>query len=1225
MSPEPGGAPDQRSVPSPEMVVAVGASAGGVAALKQFFAQVPRDTRAAFVVVLHLSPDHESHLSHVLQTATSLPVDRLADRTRLAAGHVYVISPNSSLTVADGDVVVSAVTTPEQRHAPVDVLFRTLAEAQGTNAVGVVLSGTGPNGSSGLKWIKEHGGLVLAQDPAEAEFADMPRNALATGLVDYALPAAAIPDAIARYFARRATPRLSASADGEDGDGLRDLVTLLRVRTGHDFSNYKQGTVLRRVARRMHVHGVSTLRDYARFLRDSPEEAGLLLNELLISVTSFFRDPQPYEVIEQRVVPQLFAGKGSSEYVRAWVAGCATGEEAYSVAMLLAEAAANVEAPPAIQVFGSDLDERAISIAREGVYSQAEVAEISEERLRRFFVRDQARYRVRRELREIMLFAHHDIIKDPPFSHLDLVVCRNVLIYLNRPMQQRLIETFHFALRPGGYLFLGGSETVDAASDLFAPFDNAARIYESRTGATRQPPLVTEVRALARPRVETRVPEIRPTERQSPADLHQRLLEQYAPPSIVVTEEYQVIHISESAARYLAVPAGEPSRDLLRLLRPELRVDMRTALHKAVRERASVEVQDIPLGADGGRVTIGVRPVLRDGDPPRGFLLVVVEPATGTEQAPAPPLRLISPTELPVSQLEEELARVKQQLSATVEQYESHVEEAKASNEELQAMNEELRSAAEELETSKEELQSVNEELTTVNQELKTKIEELATTNNDFQNYINSTDIGTIFVDRALCVKLFTPRACDVFHLVESDIGRPLAHIANTLAYDQLHQDIGAVLDRLQTIEREIQGANARWYLMRLLPYRTLDDRIDGVVVTFLDITNRVAAESQVRTSEERLRLLIDSATDYAIFAMAQNGDVAFWNAGAERMFGYTAADVVGRHASLIFTPEDRAAGALERELERAQLDGRSVDDRVYVRKDGARLFSRSVTTRLGHAALGFVTIARDLSAQRDAADALARAAAGMEERVAQRTQDLQHEVARRTIAHEHVTDLMHRLITTREEERARIARGLHEQLGGQLTTLRLTLEQLRKRSTAAQPADDGLNRALALTEALGSRVDLLAWELRPTLLDDLGLAAALPRFVREWSAHYGIPVEVRATAAITGRVSRDVEITFYRIALEALNNIALHAHATRADVLLEVRDGSLELIVKDDGIGFEPTSTDGAQGIGLLGMGERASLVGATLEVESAPGSGTRVSLRYPMSSPAEPATRAS
>ncbi len=1202
---------DQLELAAPDIVIGIGASAGGIAALQTFFRHTTADTRAAFVVVLHLSPEHESHLARVLQSATRLPVRTVVDRVRMEAAHVYVIPPNASLTIERHDVVVSPITESEQRHAPVDVMFRTLADAFGANAVAVVLSGTGPNGSSGIRWIKEHGGLTLVQDPAEAEFPDMPRNSLASGLVDYALPAAAIPETIFRYFARRST-RVPAD-DALESDALRDVLTLLRLRTKHDFANYKHGTVLRRIARRMHVHGIGTMREYAKFLRESPEESALLLNELLISVTSFFRDPDAYAVVERRVAPELVASKQPPDYVRAWVAGCATGEEAYSVAILLAEAAARAPAAPPIQVFGSDLDERAIAIAREGVYTQADVADVSEERLRRFFTRDGARYRVRRELRELVLFAHHDVIRDPPFSHLDLIVCRNVLIYLNRSAQLRLLETFHFALRPGGYLFLGGAETAEAADDLFAPFDKAAHVYESRTATTRLAPVVTEVPPLGAPRAETRVPDIRPPERLSPADVHQRLLEQYAPPSIVVTEEQQIVHISDSAARYLAVPSGEPTRDLLRLLRVELRTDVRTALHQAITERASVEVRGVALGPGEGRVTIGVRPALRDGDPPRGFLLIVIEPES--EPAPAPRVQLVSPTSAPISQLEDELQRMRRELSATVEQYESQVEEAKASNEELQAMNEELRSAAEELETSKEELQSVNEELTTVNQELKIKIDELASTNNDFQNFINATEIGTIFLDRQLRVKLFTPRACDVFHLVDSDVGRPLAHIANTLAYERLHSDISTVLERLQTIEREVEGGGGRWYLVRILPYRTADDRIDGVVVTCVDVSTRRAAELKERASAEQLRLLIDSAVDYAMFTMTPDGRVNLWNAGAERMFGYKADEIIGQDASILFTPEDRAAGVFSRELARARAAGRALDERFHVRKDGSRLFCSGVTTTLGNdAAIGFAKIARDLTSQLEAAEALARAQSGVENRVVERTQDLRDEVSRRTSAQEHVTYLMHRLVTAQEEQRARIARDLHDQLGQQLTTLRLSVERLRDGTSGRGEVNEELGRTLEMIQRIEGDVNFLAWELRPVVLDDFGLVAALPRFVRDWSSHYGIPADVRVGAVGDTSVARDVEVTFYRIAQEALTNIVRHAHATRADVLLEMREGSLVLVVEDDGIGFDAAAPDPAKGIGLLGMRERAALIGASLEIESSPGAGTSVFLRVPI-----------
>jgi two-component system, chemotaxis family, CheB/CheR fusion protein len=1228
MPPQTDDAPVQkdRHDSSPDIVVGIGASAGGVAALKQFFSHVPADTRAAFVAVLHLSPDYESRLAEVLQSTTPLDVVRVNERTLLRANRVYVVPPNRSLSIDDGHLAIAPLTTPEQRHAPVDILLRTLAISHGATAAAVVLSGTGANGSSGIKWIKEYGGVVMVQDPAESEFSDMPRNSLATGLVDYVLPVAAIPGAISKYFARPLPPRVVSSIEPQEAEAeaLHELLRLLRVKTGHDFSNYKQGTVLRRVARRMHVHNLPTIRDYVRHLRDTPEEPPLLLNELLISVTNFFRDPQAYEVLQQRVIPRLFDQKSPADQVRVWVAGCATGEEAYSLAMLLVDEAAGRSSPAAIQVFATDLDARAINVARDGLYTNAEVEDVSEERLRRFFTREAGGYRVRREVREVLLFAHHNLIKDPPFSHLDLIVCRNVMIYLNRAVQQRVIEAFHFALKPSAYLFLGSSETADAAADLFAPLDKSARIYESRAAASRRPVLLTEAPAVPTPHTDARLTLPRPADRTSPADLHQRLVEQYAPPSIVVTDDYQVVHVSDTAAQYLAVSGGEPSRDLFKLVRPELRVDLRTAMSQALRDRARVDVRGVRLPPElgSGRLTLGVRPVLREGEPTRGFLLILFDPEVGADVAVDPSddaVELTSPTEPPLRQLETELEQARRQLSSTIEQYESHVEEAKASNEELQAMNEELRSAAEELETSKEELQSVNEELTTVNQELKIKIEELALTNNDFQNFINATDIGTVFLDRSLRIKLFTARACDLFNLMKTDIGRPLSHITSTLQGGHLHQELERVLDRLQPVEREVESENGRSYQMRILPYRTSEDHIEGVVITFLEITSRLAAEATTRLSEERLRLLIDGAIDYAIYTMNKDGLVDFWNAGAERMFGYTGAEIVGQSASVLYSSHDQETGVFKQQLEVARNEGRASHMYPCLRKDGSTFSCTGFTTRLGDSAsLGFATLVRDLSAQHAADEALALANASLEQRVAERTLELQAEVSRHATAQGHVTRLMQKLVTAQEEQRARIARDLHDQLGQQLTTLRLTLERLHSRQ---QPdaAENEVVRALALTRQIDTEVDFLAWELRPALLDDLGLAAALPQFVAEWSTHYKIPTEVRANGLGTVQTSREVEITFYRIAQEALNNIVKHAHASRADVILESRDGSLVLVVEDDGVGFDLSSAEASHGIGLLGMRERAALVGATLDVESSPGNGTSVFLRAALTGDAQ------
>jgi two-component system, chemotaxis family, CheB/CheR fusion protein len=1213
---------------APRLVVGLGASAGGIKALQEFFQRMPPDSGAAFVVVLHLSPEHESHLAEVLQVVTRMPVQRATETIRLEPDHVYVISPNTSLRMAAGHLTVSDSLRLEERRAPVDIFFRTLADTHGSRAVSIILSGTGPDGSNGLKRVNEHGGIVMAQDPRESEHDDMPRNAMATGLVHFVLPVAEMPAkllAMARQAGGSLREDPQPSPDG-GLDSLPDILTLIRLGTGHDFSQYKTATVLRRIARRQQLYELPSIEAYSRFLRDHPEEVQALQRELLISVTHFFRDPEAFAAVEQNIVPRLFHNKYAQDQVRVWVAGCATGEEAYSIAMLLAEAAGASVDPPVVQVFATDLDVSAIAEAREGCYSEADVADVSPERLRRFFVRETTEYRVRRDLRETVLFAHHNVLKDPPFSHLDLVCCRNLLIYLNRHAQARAVQTFQYALRPGGYLFLGSSESPEAMSELFATIDKDAHIYEARTVAARPfsltpPPFTLMQRQAPQPAVPAS-PRI--FDRLSNADLHLRLLEQYAPPSIVVTEEQQVVHVSERAGQYLQVMGGELSRDVMRLVRPELRVELRTGLYRARRDRANVEVAGIEVTIDGKprRINLGVRPILDEEEPARGFFLVLFSEADASEvdRVAAPSVELAGQlTTETARQLEDELLRLKAQLRGTVEQYETQVEEAKASNEELQATNEELRSAAEELETSKEELQSVNEELTTVNQELKIKIEELAVTNNNFQNLINSTEIGTIFLDRLLRVKLSTPRVRDIFNLLPLDAGRPLSDITSNLLDERLTEDAELVLEHLQTIEREVQTTLGRWYLTRVLPYRTTQDRIEGVVMTFLDVTERRHAESLVRASEERLRLLIDSVKDYAIFTIDPDGQVASWNAGAQRVFGYTEREIVGQPADTLFTPEDRERGVPQQELELARTEGRAEDERWHVRKDGTLLFCSGVTTPLGDAGRrGYAKVARDLTISRENDVALKRARGELEERVRQ-MRNLELQVEERSGSERRVSSLVRRLVTAQEDERARIARDMHDLVGQQLTALRLSLERLESRGAATIGDDGDLTRALSIVQEIDKQLDFLAWELRPAALDDLGLGIALSRYVQSWSVHHGIRAEFRAVGIDRERLGPTTETTFYRIAQEALNNAAKHATASRVDVIVERRDGEAVLVIEDDGIGFAPDENNkSGTGMGLIGMRERATLIGATLLVESSPGEGTTVFVRQAVADPA-------
>ncbi|GAB3928537.1 PAS domain S-box protein [Larkinella terrae] len=963
----------------PVLIVGVGASAGGVEALTEFFEQVPADSGMAYVVILHLSPDYDSRLTQILQGVSQIPARQVLENVQVQPNHIYIVPPNKHLQMQDGQIVVLPTERIEERRAPVDIFFRTLAESHGPRAIAVILSGTGANGSMGLKRIKENGGAVFVQNPREAAYNEMPRNAIATDLVDDILPVAQIPARLLAYqqsLGKVSIPIETETRPEDQQQALREVFTQLRLRTGHDFSNYKRPTLMRRLERRINVRNLPSLPAYAAFLREHPDETQSLLKDLLISVTNFFRDTKPFTALEENMLPLVIQDKKAEDTLRIWVAGCATGEEAYSLAMLLAERTIGVIDAPKVQIFATDIDENAIAIAREGRYTLNDAADVSPERLRRFFTQEGDEYRIRREIREMVLFAHHNVLKDPPFSRLDLISCRNLLIYLNQTAQERVLETFHFALKPGGYLMLGLSETTDGAGDLFATISREHHLYQSRQVSSRPypvpesiPPLASEKKRLPEPATES---ESRPSGRMNYGDLHQQLLEQYAPPSIVVNEEYDILHISERAGRYLHIAGGEPSKNLLKLIRPELRLELRSAFYQATQRQTNVEARNLKVRLDDQTqtITIHVRPVLRESDPARGFMLVLFEAVgDGGNQQDS----VLTSEEPMARHLEEELIRAKAQLRSSSEQYETQAEELKASNEELQAMNEELRSAAEELETSKEELQSINEELTTVNQELKVKVEEISLTSNNFQNLINSTDIATLFLDRSFRVNLFTPASRTIFNLIPADFGRPLSDITNRLDYPPLQEDAEAVLTTLQPVEREVRTTDGRVFMMRILPYRTAEDRINGIVLTFVDISGRKTAEEAVRQSEERMRLVFESAQDYAIFTLDTSRLVTSWSPGAQVLVGYTEAEIVGQPADIIFTPEDRERGEPEREERITRQQGRAQNERWHVRKNGTRFWGSGSVSPLRDntgSLIGFVKIMRDLTERRAAEEA---------------------------------------------------------------------------------------------------------------------------------------------------------------------------------------------------------------------------------------------------------------
>ena len=822
-------------------VVGIGASAGGLRALQGFFEAVPAESGMAFVVIMHLDPERESRIAAILQDRAAVPVTQVTGPVTVQADHVYVIPPGHDLEMRGGAIRVLA-RGDEPQHLPVDLFFRTLAEACGADAVGVVLSGTGADGTAGIRHLKARGGITVAQSPEEAEHEGMPASAIASGQVDLVLPAARIPAELLR-LRRRPSPLAAGTAPADTEALLAQVFAALRARTGHDFSLYKRTTVLRRLDRRLGFTRAGTLEDYLPLLRRSADEAAALVRDLLISVSGFFRDPEAFAALEA-AIPALFEGKGPDDAVRVWTVGCATGEEAYSIAILLREHAATLADPPQIQIFATDIDEKGYAWGREALYSPAAVADIPPERLRRAFTQETGGFRVRKSLREGVLFAVHNVLHDPPFSRLDLISCRNLLIYLQPEAQAQALESFHYALRRGGLLFLGRSESAGDRG-LFVPVAGAERLYRRDAAPHRAPARLSA----ADPPRRAGPPAAPGKERRQPGfsygALHLRMLEAYAPPSLVVDEALEVVHLSGGAGRYLHLGEGEPSRGLLDLARGELRVELRAALYQAF-EKGLATTRAVPVEGDGLLpVTLQVRPFTDDGVPGKFALVVFAEaaPSAGGNGDGAPD----GPA---AARLEEELRRTREQLESTSVARDRTVEELQAANQELRSINEEQKAAGEELETSREEIQSINEELTTINQEHQSTIEEQRRTNADLQNLIESTGIGTLFLDRELRIRRYTPAVEALFNFVSGDRGRPLAHITHRLDYPALVDDARGVLASLERIEREVESEAGEWYVARINPYRSPDGGIDGVVLTFVDNTAQKRVEEELREAK---------------------------------------------------------------------------------------------------------------------------------------------------------------------------------------------------------------------------------------------------------------------------------------------------------------------------------------------------------------------------------------
>jgi two-component system CheB/CheR fusion protein len=888
--------PEAEQPSDKRVIVGIGASAGGVRALQAFFEALPADTNAAFVVVVHLDPQSHSELPSILAARTLMPVAQVEATARLQANHVYVIPPNRRLQITDDQISAVAFDEPRGQRAPIDLFFRSLAR-QHDNGFAVILTGAGSDGAIGVRAVKETGGIIFVQDPDEAEYPSMPHSAIATGVADFILPMRELAARLVELLRNREAVSIG-DEHTFDEEMLRRILAHVRVRTGHDFSKYKRSTVLRRIARRMQVTRSEDMKEYYDFLRDSVDEAQALLGDLLISVTTFFRDSEAFEALKIQVLPRLIEGKEPSDSIRVWVPGCATGEEAYTLAMLFLEQAARHELRPALQVFGSDLDARALAVARGGRYPAAIEADLNEERLRRFFSREGDHYHVRRELRDSVLFAPHSLLKDPPFSHIDLISCRNLLIYLDRELQQQACTTFHYSLNPGGFLLLGSSETADSPPGLFRIVDRKARIYQSTAAPGDKPRLLPRLLGGMSPHERGLQPAqpLRPSTVLGEAASHRFALESVAPPSILVDDTHRVAHLSENAGRYLQPAGGPLSGDVVDLVRPELRFELRSALHRAFERRQSTLSLPIMVRFNGTphRVHLLVKPAADHDERPRNAVVLFIEGEPVEQVLASSDQQAADET---VTRLRQELELTQERFRITREESEAVNEDLRAANEELQSINEEYRSTSEELETSKEELQSINEELQTVNSELKTKLEAVSRAHSDLQNLMTATDFGILFLDSGLRIKRFTVQVTELFRIAASDEGRLLTDFAHGLEYEDLVKDAQTVLVHLTPIRREIRSRKDRWYDVRLRPYRTVDDKIDGVVITFVDITERLQVDRALREGEKLLRQekrLVELSHD-PIFIWDFDDGIVEWNRGSEELYGYSRAEALGK------------------------------------------------------------------------------------------------------------------------------------------------------------------------------------------------------------------------------------------------------------------------------------------------------------------------------------------
>ena len=1306
-------------------VVGVGASAGGLEAFSTFLANLPQTIGMAFVLVQHLDPSHSSVLEEILSRKTKIPVHEVSDGVRVEPNHVYIMPANADLTIQDGALRLSPRTVSRGQHRPIDQFLRSLAEDCGDRAISVILSGTASDGTAGCKSVKEVGGITFAQDEATAKYDSMPASAIVAGCIDFVLPPKEIAEELARIsklpYIRRAPPHHEEPLGTESKNGMAGLFALLREAKSVDFSLYKQSTLQRRVKRRMVVNNFEKLPDYLRFVRKNPAELTELYSDLLIPVTNFFRDPGAFDAVRELVLPQIFSNAKQGQ-IRIWVPGCSTGEEAYSLAMLAMEFwsdharnSSQSVAPP-VQIFATDISDDALDCARAASYPESALTGVSPARLRRFFAPRDGGYQIHKVIRELCVFARQNIAKDPPFSGLDLISCRNLLIYLGAELQKRVIPSLHYALKPSGFLLVGSAESLSAFNDQFTVVDKKFRIYRKKNTGARLITYFTGGDASLRRPADSKLAKVpagaTPVEKETERILHAR----FVPASIVVNSDLEIVRFRGKTGAFLEPASGQPTFSLAKMAREGLFIDLRAALLQAKKENVAVRKEGVTLQTNGSGRLIDFE-VVPIGNPDVGaerFYLIVFQESTrpwdvdaaGRRKYGRPP-RKDSGLARQNQRLAREVRQLRDHLQSVIEENEASSEEFKTANEEVLSANEELQSTNEELETTKEELQSSNEELTTLNEEMQNRNTELAVANSDLLNFLANANIPIVMVNRDAHIRRFTPAAQELLSLRPQDLGRPVSEIRGAVEVKNLEEIALQTIETAQIHEGEVRDAQGAWYQLRVRPYKTLDNKIDGAVISLQDISavkrsleqmklyadaliqnapeptllldpnlrvlvanrsffdsfrvsrqetegrlvyelgnnqwnipalrqllNRITREDtriddfEVRHKFESLgdRIMLLNARRVepskgefliflsihdvtsaktqleslqrhaallnlvhdAIFVRDRSGKIFYWNQGAEEMYGWKKEEALGQTTHVILQTEfPKPFDQIEEDLRRT---GRWEGQLVHKHRDGRQLFVDSRWAYLEQAGEGvMLEINTNVSDQKHAQDSLRRLSAY--------------------------------LMNLQDEERRRIARELHDSTGQKLAAAKLQLDTLVKSGNLKAHEKNIAETAQWIDECF-QEIRTLSQLLHPPLLDEAGLLSATRWMVDGFSERAKIQVDLKVEGEL-GRLPQPVELALFRVIQESLSNIRRHSGANKALIRLARTNGRITLEVRDNGKGIPPELLSNSRnrkqvvGVGILGMRERLSQLGGSLEIDSNK-SGTTVKVQVPLAAAA-------